>query len=151
MHGSLIQIQSNGRGLWGLTLRQFGQDLPSQGPYSHATPPTLFPGPPFPFPDLSVPCAQSDTLCLPPHGTWPELPRGGATQPEGSLLGSDSCYPRHSPLPPRTLSTSQWHPPRGPGRLSALHHLQPEGTFPGPEPGARGCECCANLPYTSWI
>lgn len=73
-----------------------------------------------------------------PHGTCPELP--GADDPRARCRAVPPASLSHCPPPPRTLSTSQWHPPRGPGRLSALHHLQPEGALPCPEPGAGGCE-----------
>lgn len=46
----------------------------------------------------------------------------------------------HFLLPPRTLGANQWDPSRRSGGLPTFHHLQPEGTFPHPEPRAGGCE-----------
>lgn len=47
-----------------------------------------------------------------------------------------------SPLMPSVVHRSPaipWHrTPRGAGGLAPLHHLQPERTLPGPEPGAGG-------------
>lgn len=48
--------------------------------------------------------------------------------------------PSYFLLPPRTLGANQWDPSRRSGGLPTFHHLQPEGTFPHPEPRAGGCE-----------